>query len=83
MKQNYRITITQEQNYVSAEAIYHGPADVNKVIEHVYSAAIDDLVKSLFGRAYELTVLSRKTISDVRAHEYKLTPSMFYDKQPR
>ena len=72
IKQQYRLTINHQDNYVSVEALYYGPADTDQVILHRYSAAIDGVVDRLFGMAYTIECLSRKTVADVRSHEYKL-----------
>ncbi len=81
MRQSYRLTVTQEHNYVSVEARYYGPANVNILIEHRYSAAIDSTVAALFESAYNVECLSRKTVSDVRSHEYRLDAKMYPARQ--
>ena len=83
MKQQYRLTVNQQDNYVSVEALYYGPADVDQVILHRYSAAIDLVVDRLFCMAYTVTCLSRKTVDDVRSHEYQLEPVLFKDELKR
>ena len=80
IKQQYRLTINHQDNYVSVEALYYGPADTDQVILHRYSAAIDGVVDRLFGMAYTIECLSRKTVADVRSHEYKLTAVLFENK---
>jgi len=80
IKQQYRLTVNHQDNYVSVEALYYGPADVDQVILHRYSSAIDLVVDRLFGMAYTIECLSRKTVSDVRSHEYKLTAVLFENK---
>ena len=83
IKQQYRLTINHQDNYVSVEALYYGPADTDQVILHRYSAAIDGVVDRLFGMAYTIECLSRKTVADVRSHEYKLEAVLFKDEKKR
>ena len=51
LRQVYTVTIVQENNYVSVRALYQGPADVEQLIKHKYSDAIDAVVDALFQSA--------------------------------
>ena len=83
IKQQYRLTNNHQDNYVSVEALYYGPADSDQVILHRYSAAIDGVVDRLFGMAYTIECLSRKTVADVRSHEYKLEAVLMKEEKRR
>ena len=70
LRQVYTVTIVQENNYVSVRALYQGLADVEQLIKHKYSDAIDAVVNALFQSGYSIKNLTRRTVDDVRAHEY-------------
>ena len=80
LRQVYTITIVQENNYVSVRALYHGPADVEQLIKHKYSDAIDAVVNALFQSGYSIKNLTRRTVDDVRAHEYDLHDKLWESK---
>ena len=70
----------QENNYVSVRALYQGPADVEQLIKHKYSDAIDAVVAALFQSGYSIKNLTRRTVDDVRAHEYDLHDKIWEHK---
>ena len=80
LRQVYTITIVQENNYVSVRALYNGPADVEQLIKHKYSNAIDAVVDALFQSGYSIKNLTRRTVDDVRAHEYDLHDKLWESK---
>ena len=80
LRQVYTITIVQENNYVSVRALYIGPADVEQLIKHKYSNAIDAVVDALFQSGYSIKNLTRRTVDDVRAHEYDLHDKLWESK---
>ena len=80
MLQVYTVTIVQENNYVSVRALYQGPADVEQLIKHKYSDAIDAVVNALFQSGYSIKNLTRRTVDDVRAHEYDLHDKIWEHK---
>ncbi len=80
MRQVYTVTIVQENNYVSVRALYQGPADVEQLIKHKYSDAIDAVVDALFQSGYSIKNLTRRTVDDVRSHEYDLHDKLWEHK---
>ena len=80
LRQVYTVTIVQENNYVSVRALYQGPADVEQLIKHKYSDAIDAVVDALFQSGYSIKNLSRRTVDDVRALEYDLHDKLWEHK---
>ena len=80
LRQVYTVTIVQENNYVSARALYQGPADVEQLIRHRYSDAIDAVIDALFQSGYSINCLTRRTVDDVRAHEYDLHDKIWEHK---
>ena len=70
----------QENNYVSVRALYQGPADVEQLIKHKYSDAIDAVVDALFQSGYSIKNLTRRTVDDVRSHEYDLHDKLWESK---
>ncbi len=80
MRQVYTVTIVQENNYVSVRALYQGPADVEQLIKHKYSEAIDAVVDALFQSGYSIKNLTRRTVDDVRSHEYDLHDKLWEHK---
>ena len=80
LRQVYTVTIVQENNYVSVRALYQGPADVEQLIKHRYSDAIDAVVDALFQSGYSIKNLTRRTVDDVRSHEYDLHDKLWEHK---
>ena len=80
LRQVYTVTIVQENNYVSVRALYQGPADVEQLIKHKYSDAIDAVVDALFQSGYSIKNLTRRTVDVVRAHEYDLHDKLWESK---
>ena len=80
LRQVYTVTIVQENNYVSVRALYQGPADVEQLIKHKYSDAIDAVVDALFQSGYSIKNLTRRTVDDVRSHEYDLHVKLWEHK---
>ncbi len=80
LRQVYTVTIVQENNYVSVRALYQGPADVEQLIKHKYSDAIDAVVDALFQSGYSIKNLTRRTEDDVRSHEYDLHDNLWEHK---
>ena len=80
LRQVYTVTIVQENNYVSVRALYQGPADVEQLIKHRYSDAIDAVVDALFQLGCSIKCLTRRTVDDVRAHEYDLHDKIWEHK---
>ena len=80
LRQVYTVTIVQENNYVSVRALYQGPADVEQLIKHRYSDAIDAVVDALCQSGYSIKNLTRRTVDDVRAHEYDLHDKLWEHK---
>ena len=80
MRQVYTVTIVQENNYISVRALYQGPADVEQLIKHKYSDAIDAVVDALFQSGYSIKNLTRRTVDDVRSHEYDLHDKLWEHK---
>ncbi len=80
LRQVYTVTIVQENNYVSVRALYQGPADVEQLIKHKYSDAIDAVVDALFQSGYSIKNLTRRTVDDVRSHEYYLHDKLWEHK---
>ena len=80
LRQVYTVTIVQENNYVSVRALYQGPADVEQLIKHKYSDAIDAVVDALFQSGYSIKNLTRRTVDDVRSHDYDLHDKLLESK---
>lgn len=72
MNARYTINITQENHYACVEALYYGKENVNSLVAARYSQAIDTLVIGLLGGTHSIECLDRKTVGDVRSHEYKI-----------
>ena len=77
MKEQYQIRITQETNYVCVEGLYLGTGLCKDLTDYRYSTAIDAAVIGLLGNAFNIECLSRKTVADVRSHEYRIDAKVF------
>jgi len=70
---NYTINVTQDRNYACVEALYRGPTYPNRQITSLYSDVIDNVIVGLLGSTHKIECLSRRTVFDVLAHEYRIT----------
>jgi len=72
----YTINVTQDRNYACVEALYRGASYPSKTTLALYGPVLDNVITGLLGSTHRIECLSRRTVFDVVAHEYRLTPRM-------
>ena len=69
----YTINVTQDRDYACVEALYRGPFYPNRTTLNLYGPVLDNVISGLLGSTHRIECLSRRTVFDVVAHEYRLT----------
>jgi len=69
----YTINVTQDKNYACVEALYRGDTYPTRTTLALYGPVLDNVITGLLGSTHRIEVLSRRTVYDVVAHEYRIT----------